>query len=216
MNFNHNDTMTAEAMEMESALVEGAPDQDTSTILDVLRRRWSPKGFSNRRVEPAKLRAVLEAARWAPSSHNEQPWSFVLATKENAEAYNLLLGCLHEKNRQWAQHARVLILSVAKMYREIDGKANRYAFHDVGLATASLMIQATALGLYTHPMGGFSVEKAREVLVIPEGYEFHIALIAMSFAAALLGPGTHSLDYLIANRSVGEKQVVGKVATASR
>lgn len=180
MNLNHKDGVTAETMEMESTIVENASDQDEPAILDVLRRRWSPKVFSNRPVEPGKLRAILEAARWAPSSHNEQPCSFVLATKENGEAFSLLLSCLHEKNRQWAQHAPVLILSVAKMYREIDGKANRYAFHDVGLATASLMMQATALGLYTHPMGGFSVEKAREVLGIPEGYE-PVAVSALGY-----------------------------------
>jgi nitroreductase len=100
--------------------------------------------------------------------------------KEDLEAYNLLLSCLNEKNRQWAQYAPVLILSVAKMYREVDGKANRYAFHDVGLATASLMIQATALELYTHAMAGFSVQKAQEVLGIPEGYE-PVTVIALGY-----------------------------------
>ncbi len=167
-------------MEVESSIVEETPDQGQPVILDVLRRRWSPKVFSSRPVEPEKLSIVLEAARWAPSSHNEQPWSFVLATKENLEVYNLLLSCLKEKNRQWAQYAPVLILSVAKMYREMDGKQNRHAFHDVGLATANLIMQATSLELYTRPMAGFSVQMAQEALGIPDGYE-PVGVIALGY-----------------------------------
>jgi nitroreductase len=180
MNSKDKDIVTAKAVEVESSIVKETPDQGQPVILDVLRRRWSPKVFSSRPVEPEKLRAVLEAARWAPSSHNEQPWSFVVATQGNPEAYNVLLSCLNEKNRQWAQYAPVLILSVAKIYREMDGKENRYAFHDVGLATANLIVQATALELYTHAMAGFSVQKAQEVLGIPKGYE-PVAVIALGY-----------------------------------
>jgi len=180
MNLNDNSTRMAKAMEIESTVMEGISNQVGRTILDVLHRRWSPRSFSSRQVEPEKLRVILEAARWAPSSHNEQPWSFVVATKDSHEAYDRLLSCLNEKNRQWAQYAPVLILSVAKTYRGMDGKENRYAFHDVGLATANLIVQATALELYTHAMAGFSVQRAQEVLEIPEGYK-PVAVIALGY-----------------------------------
>lgn len=172
--------MMAEPMQLETGAVDGIQHQSSSPILDVLSRRWSPKAFSGRSVEPEKLRTILEAARWAPSSHNEQPWSFALATKENPRAYNALLSCLNEPNRQWAQYAPVLLLSVAKMYYGKDRRANRHAFHDVGLATANLILQATALELYTRPMAGFSVQRAREVLGIPAGYE-PVAMIALGY-----------------------------------
>jgi len=172
--------MMTESIEVESAVVDTVQHETSLPILDVLRRRWSPKAFSGRSVEPENLRTVLEAARWAPSSHNEQPWSFVLVTKENLEVYNALLSCLNETNRQWAQYAPVLVLSVAKMYYGKDGRTNRHAFHDVGLATANLILQATALELYTRPMAGFSVQRAREVLGIPDGYE-PVAMIALGY-----------------------------------
>ena len=180
MNLNHNDTMTSEAMEMESTTMENIRDEVGSAILDAFRRRWSPKVFSHRPVELEKLRAIFEAARWAPSSVNEQPWSFLLAGKESSEGFNALLNCLNEKNKQWAQNAPVLILSMAKMHHQRDRSANRHAWHDVGLATANLMIQATALGLYTHVMGGFSSQKAREALGIPDGFE-PVAMIALGY-----------------------------------
>jgi len=170
----------AETMKVLCTLPEAISDEDSSEILNVLRRRWSPKVFSSRPVEPQNLRTVFEAARWAPSSVNEQPWRFIFTTKERPEDYDALLSCLSERNKQWAQHAPVLILSVAKMFHERDGEPNRHAWHDVGLATANLIVQATALELYVHPMAGFSVQKVREVIGIPEGYE-PVAVIALGY-----------------------------------
>lgn len=140
-------------------------------IHDLLRQRWSPLAFSDRMVEPEKLCTVLEAARWAASSYNEQPWSFIVATKDNQGQFERLLGCLAEGNREWAQNAPVLMISVAKLSFERNGVENRHAFHDVGAAVASLAIQATALGLFIHQMAGFNVPKAKEVYGIAEGYE---------------------------------------------
>jgi len=119
-------------------------------IEDLLRQRWSPLAFSDRMVEPEKLRSVLEAARWAASSYNEQPWSFIVATKENQAEFERLLGCLAEGNQEWARNAPVLMLSVAQLKFERNGKDNRHAFHDVGAAAAELAIQATANGLFIH------------------------------------------------------------------
>src|SRR6266702_6198279 len=116
-------------------------------IHDLLRRRWSPRAFSDRRVEPDKLRSLWEAARWAASSFNEQPWSFIVATRQKQEEHARLLSCLVEKNQQWARLAPVLMVSVAKLKFEKTGKPNRHAFHDVGLAMGNLLVEATALGL---------------------------------------------------------------------
>lgn len=138
---------------------------------DLLRRRWSPLAFSDRPVEPEKLGSVLEGARWAASSYNEQPWSFIVATREDPAEFEKLLSCLAEGNQEWAKNAPVLMLSVAKRYFEQNGAENRHAFHDVGSAEAGLAIQATDLGLLIHQMAGFDVEKARTLYQIPEGYE---------------------------------------------
>jgi len=149
-------------------------------IHDLLLQRWSPRAFDERLIEPEKLRSLLEAARWAPSSNNEQPWRLVVATKDNQTAYDRLLACLVEGNRKWAYRAPVLILSVASLNFEDGAKPNRHAFHDTGMAVENLVLQATALGLVAHQMAGFDVEKARVDLAIPSGFE-PIAMIAVGY-----------------------------------
>jgi nitroreductase len=151
-------------------------------IEEILRRRWSPRAFSDRMVEPEKLQSLFEAARWAASCFNEQPWHFIVATKNNAEEYTTLLGCLIEKNQQWARLAPVLMMSVAKLNFEKTGKPNRHALHDVGLAMGNVCVEATALGLFVHQMAGFSVEKARAAYSIPDDYE-PVAGIAVGYPA---------------------------------
>ncbi|TLY22155.1 MAG: nitroreductase [Nitrospirae bacterium] len=149
-------------------------------IHDLLKRRWSPRAFSDRRVEPATLRSLLEAARWAPSSFNEQPWSFIVATKDDQTEFGRLLSCLVEGNIQWAQHAPVLMVSVARLSFEDNGKPNRHALHDVGQAVANLIVQATAVGLMVHQMAGILPDMIRELYSLPEGYE-PVAGIALGY-----------------------------------
>jgi nitroreductase len=156
------------------------PAKTQYSIHDLLRRRWSPRAFSNRMVEPDTLRSLLEAARWAPSSYNEQPWSFLVATKQDPAEHARLLSCLVEGNIEWAQHAPVLMVSVARLTFEDDGKPNRHAFYDVGQAVANLIVQATALGLVVHQMAGIHPEKIRELYSLPEGYE-SVAGIALGY-----------------------------------
>jgi len=140
-------------------------------IHELLQKRWSPRAFAARPVELEKLRSVLEAARWSASGGNLQPWAFIIATQhDQQDVFARLVGCLNEGNVPWAAQAPVLGISVAKLLRD-PGKPNRHAFHDVGLATQNMMVQATALGLFMHMMGGFSVDKARAEFAIPEGYE---------------------------------------------
>lgn len=147
------------------------PAETRYPIHDLLRQRWSPRSFADRPVEPEKLLTLLEAANWAPSCFNEQPWHFLLATRDDWANFERLFNCLVEGNIAWAKHAPVLMLSVARLNFARDGKPNRHAFHDVGLAVENLVIQATALGLAVHQMAGIHVDKSREAFQIPEGYE---------------------------------------------
>ncbi len=147
------------------------PANTNYPIQELLARRWSPRVFSSRAVEVEKLRSLLEAARWAASCYNDQPWFYMVATKENAADYDQLLNCLVEGNREWARSAPVLMLSVARLTFAYNGKPNAWAFHDVGQAAANLCIQATALGLQVHQMAGFDAEKARTSFAIPQGFD---------------------------------------------
>jgi nitroreductase len=149
-------------------------------IHDLIKRRWSPRAFSDRVIEHGTLRSLLEAARWAPSSNNEQPWNFIVATKDDQAEFSRLLSCLVEGNSLWAQHAPVLMVSVARMSFEDDGKPNRHAFHDVGQAVANLIVQATALGLMVHQMAGFHPDKVRELYGVPKEFE-PVAAIALGY-----------------------------------
>jgi nitroreductase len=149
-------------------------------VLDVIRRRWSPAIYSPETVETEKLFSVLEAARWAPSSFNEQPWSFLVARKEEPEEFARMLSCLVPGNVAWAQHVPVLMLSVAKLHFDGSGNANRHAWHDTGIATGFLMLQAAELGLLAHGMAGFDPEKARQLYGIPESHEA-VAAIGLGY-----------------------------------
>jgi nitroreductase len=158
-----------------------------SPVHDLIARRWSPTEFSSRPVEPEKLSSLFEAARWAPSSYNQQPWSFIVARRENPADFARLLSLLAEKNAAWAQSAPVLAVSVAQLNFTHNGRPNRFSFHDVGQAIAYLTLQAAALGLSVHQMGGFDVERARELLAIPAGYE-PVAAIALGYAEEPAAP----------------------------
>ena len=159
------------------------PADVTHPIHALLQRRWSPRAFADRMVEPEQLQSLFEAARWAPSSNNEQPWHFIVGTKADPSAHDRLGACLKEGNRKWAFRAPVLILSVARLNFEDEGTPNRHAWHDTGMAALSLCLQATALGLVTHQMAGFEIEKARTDLGIPAGYE-PVAMIAVGYPGA--------------------------------
>jgi nitroreductase len=149
-------------------------------VHDLIKERRSPLAYSERSVGREELRSLLEAARWAASSYNQQPWHFIVATKEDLREYERLLGCIVPANALWAASAPVLMLSVAKLTYDSNGAPNRHALYDVGQATANLAIQATALGLALHQMGGFDMERARKEFSIPEGYE-PVAAIAVGY-----------------------------------
>ena len=152
----------------------------TAPVDESIRRRWSPRSFSDRPVSEEELRTLLEAARWAPSSYNEQPWRFLVARQEDGDAFEKMLGCLKEGNREWARNAPVLMLTVAKLVFERDGEENRHAFHDVGLAMGNFLNQATEMGIYVHQMAGIHPEGAREEYGVPEGFEV-VAGVAVGY-----------------------------------
>lgn len=167
---------------MQSA-IEMAPTRAADAdhpVHPLIASRWSPRAYSERPVSRETLRSVLEAGRWAPSAANMQPWHFIVASKAESEAYRRLLGVLMEGNTRWAQQAPVLLLAVAKLYTDREGNVNQRSFYDLGLAVGTLTVQATALGLAVHQMGGFYAEKAREAFHIPDGYE-PLAAIAIGY-----------------------------------
>ena len=117
------------------------------------------------------MRSLFEAARWAPSSYNEQPWNYIVATKHEAEQFQRLLSCLVDGNQVWAKAAPVLALGVVSLRFVRNAKDNRAAVHDLGLAAGNLLLEATARGLVVHQMIGILPDKAREIYGIPEGFE---------------------------------------------
>ena len=157
--------------------------QTDHPVLDLISARWSPRAFADTPVEQKKLLSVLEAARWASSSNNRQPWRFIVGQKGEA-TFDKLLGCLAQGNVSWAQHAPVLILSTAERAFAATGdkpaRDNRHALHDVGSAVNNLVLQATSLDLYVHQMAGFSPEKAVEAFAIPEDFE-PVAILALGY-----------------------------------
>jgi nitroreductase len=136
-----------------------------------VRDRWSPRAFSEQSVSVADLELLLEAARWAPSCSNEQPWRFLVARKEDAATFARILAVLDEGNQIWTKRAPVLMLAIAKKTFGETGHPNKWAPHDVGLALGSLITEASALNIFVHPMAGFDPEKARSVFHIPDDFE---------------------------------------------
>jgi nitroreductase len=158
------------------------PAESKYALHDLIRNRWSPYALSPKRIEPAVLGSLFEAARWAPSSYNEQPWCFVLATQDHPAEFARLLGCLVEFNQGWAKNAYALAISCAKLAFDKNGKPNRHAYHDVGMATQNLFLQAEAHGLHCHGMAGFDEDKARSTLQIPDTHD-PVAAIAIGYHA---------------------------------
>ena len=167
-------------------------------IHDLIASRWSPRAFDpDKPVSHADLLALLEAARWAPSCFNDQPWRYIVCIKDSdATAWQNALAVIAEKNQLWAKNAPILILSVAMSNFNHNGKANRWAMHDTGAASLSLCLQANALGLIVHQMGGFDADQARQVFNLPDectplammaiGYQAEAATLDESFQGSEL------------------------------
>jgi len=154
---------------------------------DLLALRWSPRAIDTRPVTREQLVALFEAARWAPSCFNDQPWSFVVGVKgegaRDGNAWQIVHDLLVPQNQVWASRAPVLALSIARTNFAFNGKPNRHAFHDTGAAALALSVQAQALGLVVHQMGGFDVAGAQRVLALPKDHEA-VAALAIGHPAA--------------------------------
>jgi nitroreductase len=157
--------MTLSAIEVSN--LKHAPS--VQGVLPVIHHRWSPRSFSDREVTPADLAKVFEAARWAASSYNEQPWRFLVGTR-NSETYKKIFSSLIGFNQGWANSAPVLILGVASTKFAHNGSPNGFAVYDLGAASSYLTLQAAALGLFTHQMAGYDQNAARQAFGIPEDY----------------------------------------------
>ena len=148
-------------------------------ISEIIAKRWSARAFSTRPVESSKLLSILEAARWAPSSRNEQPWRYIVFTTDNPEILKKAQSVLKDIN-DYAKRAPILICAIAKKTYSENGNPNRLHFHDLGAANENMFLEAFNQGLIMHEMGGFDVQKAREVFNVPEDYEVGI-MIAIGY-----------------------------------
>jgi nitroreductase len=151
-------------------------------ILEVIAERWSPYGFDSKTVPVDDLRSLFEAARWAASSFNEQPWRYIVATKDDADEFERMLSCLMDANQTWAKAVPVLALGIAKLNFTRNGRPNGAAIHDLGQASATLALEATARGLSVHQMKGILPDRAREQYGVPEDFEV-VTAIAIGYAA---------------------------------
>ncbi|MCG8582145.1 MAG: nitroreductase family protein [Bacteroidales bacterium] len=141
-------------------------------LTEAFKKRWSPRAFEDKPITPDQINAIFEAAQWAPSSMNGQPWRYFYAMKNDTAVFNQFVDCLVPANQLWAQNAGMLIISVAQKHFDYKNRPNTYAMHDTGAANAYIVLAATGQGLQAHQMGGFDKEKAAELLKLdPEKYE---------------------------------------------
>ena len=148
-------------------------------IHSLIAQRWSARAFSTKSVEKTKLLSILEAARWAPSSRNEQPWRYIVFTNDNPEKLNIARSVLLEINN-YAKRAPILICAITKKYYSDNGIYNKLHFHDLGAANENMFLESFNQGLIMHEMGGFDREKARKVLGIPDVFEIGV-MIAIGY-----------------------------------
>lgn len=148
-----------------------------------IKNRWSPKAFTDKPVTDEMLKLLFEAARWAPSSRNEQPWRYFYARREDKKAFAQLSECLTGGNQEWAPQARVLMVSVMKKNLDYKNRPNGKALHDTGAANVSIAIQAAEMGLQVHQMGGFDKEKATALLQLDTDNYEPVTFFAVGFPA---------------------------------
>jgi len=151
-------------------------------IHELLARRWSSRAFDAKHpVSREQLKVLLEAGRWAPSCNGDEPWRYLIWDKgRDPEGWQKAFDCLSENNKKWVKNVPLLMLSCAGSIFEATGKPNRWTQHDTGAASVSMALQASAMGLMVHQMGGFDAEKARAAFSIPAEYT-PMAMIAVGY-----------------------------------
>ena len=139
-------------------------------LQEIIKNRYSTRSFSNEKIDPEVLRSLFEAARWSPSSMNEQPWRFIIALREDEDTFNKMLYVLNDNNRLWAMNAPLIILTASKLRFTKNNQLNKSSLYDAGQAMAYLTMQAYHMGLFARQMGGFNAEKAKEIFAIPDEF----------------------------------------------
>lgn len=152
-------------------------------VSEVVKKRWSARAFSSSPINEATLKTLIEAATWAASSNNEQPWLYTYALKADTERFEKFHSCLLAGNQPWAKNAAVLLLSCVRTTFAANGKPNKSALHDVGGANTTLMLEAIQHNIYGHMMGGYDVEKTKALFELPEGVE-PVIFIALGYLDA--------------------------------
>ena len=153
--------------------------QTKTAIQELITKRFSARAFSDKTIDKDLIETIFEAASWAPSSMNEQPWHYLYAIK-GTENFNKIWDCLLAGNKPWAKDAQVLIISLSRKTHEKDGANNKYSLYDTGAANAILLLQAAAMDIYGHEMGGFDIAKTRTTFDIDESYEI-ACIIALGY-----------------------------------
>jgi nitroreductase len=149
-------------------------------VAESIKNRRSVRAYENKPIKPAQIHSLFEAARWAPSSANEQPWMYIYATKDQTELWQKLFSFLNEGNQRWAKNAPLLIVSFARKNFTGNGKPNGYALYDLGAANSFMSLEAVELGLQLRQMGGYSQGLAREGLNISDDFSLG-AMIAVGY-----------------------------------
>ncbi|HSZ25776.1 MAG TPA: nitroreductase family protein [Cytophagaceae bacterium] len=146
------------------------------TVLNEIKTRKSNRAYSEKPVEQEKINSIIEAARWAPSSMNDQPWRYLVVTKDNLELYQAVFETLADFNKTWVKDAPVLVISLVRKNFTYNGVPNRHALYDTGAANSLLCVQASALGLNAHQMGGFDYEKLKNLLNLPQDMDIAVVI----------------------------------------
>ncbi len=147
------------------------PAPTLAPIHSLIQHRWSPRAFKPIALTAPQTHTLLEAARWSASCFNEQPWRFLIANRDQSDAFDTMLQCLVPVNRAWAQNAGLLLLAFAHTRFQRNDKPNRHAHHDLGLAAGQLALQATAMGLQAHMMAGIDIEHIKATYQVPDDFD---------------------------------------------
>lgn len=148
-------------------------DKPAKTNFDIhplLKERWSPRSFTDQKVDKESLRRIFEAARWTPSSSNDQPWRYIVGIKGD-KTWEMIMETLVDFNQKWAKLAPVLALSIGKKISDKNGRPSKTFMYDVGQSVAHITFQAMQEGLFIHQMGGFSAQKATDLFNIPDDFQ---------------------------------------------
>jgi nitroreductase len=158
--------------------IKQAPE--SSAVIDIIKNRFSPRAFSNEEITQAEIDIIIEAAHWAPSAMNEQPWRYQVALKNNTQAFKNMVSVLAPGNEPWAKQAAALILCSIKSTYSSNNKINTSALHDLGMANQNLLLQALSMNIYAHVIGGFDKAKAIDVFSIDEEIN-PVCIIALGY-----------------------------------